>query len=151
MMDTVRPFALNALLRALCSALLSLLTMFSAACSNESVSGNATVERYRYRSDQRTPFVAVLSGVLTVSRTTSDRFDGSLDVLQTNPNGQVERRAGIVRGRLTAGAMDFDVMLDSDVYRHVGRSLADTVAGNWLDVSAVGNLASGTFRLERTP
>ncbi len=128
----------------------SIMASISAAC-NDTLVGNAATERYRYSSEQRTPFVALVSGVLTVTQKTGERFDGTLDVLQTNPDGQVERRAGIVRGRVTAGTMDFDVMLEGDIYRHVGRSQADTVAGNWLDVSAVGNVATGTFRLERTP
>ena len=130
--------------------LVSIVATLSTAC-NDTLVGNAAAERYRYSSEQRTPFVALVSGVLTVTQKTGERFDGTLDVLQTNPHGQVERRAGIVRGRVTAGTMDFDVMLEGDIYRHVGRLQADTVAGNWLDVSAVGNVATGTVRLARTP
>jgi len=128
-----------------------LLVTAGTACSSETLASAGTSERYRYTAEQRSPFVAAQSGVLTVTQQAGDRFDGSLDVLQTNPNGQLERRAGIVRGRWTGGTMDFDVMLGGDVVRHVGRSIADTVAGSWLDISAVGNAASGTFRLERAP
>ena len=129
----------------------AVIALLSASCGGDSVSGTARAERYRYASEQRTPVVAFATGVFTVTQRIGERFDGTLDVLQTDPNGRVERRAGIVRGRLSAGTMDFDVMLDGDVYRHVGRALSDTVSGNWLDVSAVGNVATGTFRLERSP
>ncbi len=128
-----------------------LLATTGAACTNETPAGVGASQRYRYNAEQRSPFVASQSGVLTITPQAGDRFDGTLDVVQTNPNGQLERRAGIVRGRWNAGTMDFDVMLDGDVYRHVGRSQSDTVAGSWLDVSAVGNAATGTFRLERAP
>lgn len=128
-----------------------LLAITGSACTNDGPTGGGPSERYRYTAEQRAPFVAAQLGVLTVTPQAGDRFDGTLDVVQTNPNGQLERRAGLVRGRWNAGTMDFDVMLDGDVYRHVGRSRSDTVAGSWLDVSAVGNAASGTFRLERAP
>jgi hypothetical protein len=133
------------------AVLAALMVTYGSACTNDISAGTGAPERYRYNAEQRSPFAAVQSGVLTVTQQAGDRFDGTLDVLQTNPNGQLERRAGIVRGRWNAGTMDFDVMLEGDVYRHVGRSLADTVAGSWIDVSAVGNAASGTFRLERAP
>ncbi len=137
--------------RAVSAVIVMMMAITGNACTNDVLASGGPSERYRYTAEQRAPFVATQSGILTVTPQAGDRFDGTLDVVQTNPNGQLERRAGLVRGRWNAGTMDFDVMLDGDVYRHVGRSRSDTVAGSWLDVSAVGNAASGTFRLERAP
>jgi hypothetical protein len=121
------------------------------ACANRSISGIPASERYQYTADQRTPYAARVSGTLVITTVNGDHFDGTLDVLQTNADGLVDRHTGIVHGQLTAGAMDFDALLEGDVYRHVGKSVADTVSGSWLDASALGAVASGTFRLERVP
>jgi hypothetical protein len=90
-------------------------------------------------------------GTLVLSQDSTVRFSGTLDANETDDRGQLRRVLAIVSGRtIDASLVDFDVVVDPTVTRrHTGSARGDSLTGNWIDVSAGGIAASGTFRAHR--
>jgi hypothetical protein len=64
----------------------------------------------------------------------------------------VERLAGLARGRRDSLAIEFEVVVDGAVLRHIGRLEGSRRVGTWVDDAAVGGaLVTGAFTLERLP
>jgi len=90
-------------------------------------------------------------GTLVLSQDSTVRFSGTLDANETDDRGQLRRVLAIVSGRtIDASLVDFDVVVDPTVTRrHTGSARGDSLTGNWIEVSAGGIAASGTFRAHR--
>ena len=91
------------------------------------------------------------NGTLVLSQDSTVRFSGTLDANETDDRGQLRRVLSIVSGRtIDASLVDFDVVVDPTVTRrHTGSARGDSLTGNWIEVSAGGIAASGTFRAHR--
>jgi hypothetical protein len=87
---------------------------------------------------------------LTISRESGTSFQGRLDLVGVNSQTQQQRLlSGVISGSESGtDVIDFDADLESTPRRHVGQIVADTITGTWIS-SADGNMASGTFRVER--
>lgn len=122
------------------------------ACAAPTLAPEIATERWQYLGEQRLPALEQLEGTLTISRGDAMRFEGSLDLQRTDANGRLQRQTGLVRGRRTATSIDFDVMLEGVMMRHVGRSQDGRHSGTWVDDSGIGgSLVSGAFTLVRVP
>jgi len=90
-------------------------------------------------------------GTLVLSQDSTVRFSGTLDANETDDRGQLRRVLAIVSGRtIDASLVDFDVVVNPTVTRrHTGSARGDSLTGNWIEVSAGGIAASGTFRAHR--
>ncbi len=119
------------------------------ACSGSTSVGPppvALLGTWRYAAVQVAPAASSISGVLIVSTQAGSTFDGSLDAIETRPDGSSRRLLGSVHGRaLDASTLDFDIVIDV-TRRHVAVIQADTAAGNWLAGNVAGSEA-GTFRM----
>jgi hypothetical protein len=133
--------------------ILSVLLMLTAtACVSASLEPTSGAEQWRYEGEQRLPAALRLEGGLQLTRVGSDRFEGMLDVRRTDPVGQVQRVAGLVIGRRSVDAMEFEATLDGSVVRHIGRVSGDSIVGTWFDDSGLGaSFTSGSFVLVRAP
>jgi hypothetical protein len=104
---------------------------------------------WHYTAIQNDPVPESIDGTLTVSQSGST-FDGRLDVEVVSPQtGAVRLASGTVAGTWSRGVIDFDASLTTTPRRHVGDIRADTIQGTWIEASASGVNASGTFRAER--
>lgn len=139
--------------RALHTGVLLAAALLGAACATPTLGPDSdTADTWHYRGEQRLPAVLQLEGALAITREDATRFEGTIDLRRTDAAGRVERLAGLVRGRRSATAIEFEVALDGGVMRHVGRLEGARHVGTWLDDGAVGGaLVSGSFELERTP
>jgi hypothetical protein len=90
-------------------------------------------------------------GTLVLSQDSTVRFSGTLDANETDDRGQLHRVLAVVSGRtIDASLVDFDVVVDPTVTRrHTGSTRGDSLTGNWVEMSAGGIAASGTFRAHR--
>lgn len=91
------------------------------------------------------------AGTLVLSQDSTVRFSGTLDADETDDRGQLHRVLAVVSGRtIDASLVDFDVVVDPTVTRrHTGSARGDSLTGSWVEVSAGGIAASGTFRAHR--
>lgn len=106
---------------------------------------------WEYTADQSTPDRIRIAGDVAITFQSGLRFDGAVDVVETDASGQGERRTGLLSGRFRDSLhVDFDVRLDVEVRRHVGRIGGDSLAGEWTQVSGT-SVARGTFLMRRIP
>lgn len=104
---------------------------------------------WRYTADQGTPDRTHTEGDIALTFQSGLRFDGAVDVVETYATGQGERRTGLLSGRFRDSVnVDFDIRLDAEVRRHVGRIAGDSIAGDWAQVSGT-SVARGTFLMLR--
>jgi hypothetical protein len=104
---------------------------------------------WHYTAIQNDPVRETIDGTLTLSRSGAT-FEGRLDVEVVSPQtGAVRLASGSVAGTSSSGVVDFDASLSTTPRRHVGDIRADTIQGTWIEASAGGVNASGTFRAER--
>jgi hypothetical protein len=130
--------------------LLSLSLLAASACVNASLEPTASTEQWRYEGEQRLPAALRLEGGLQLTPVSSARFEGLLDVRRTDPVGQVQRVAGLVIGRRSPDAMEFEATLDGSVVRHIGRVSGDSISGTWFNDSGLdASFTSGAFVLVR--
>lgn len=122
------------------------------ACGSATDSGPPPVElrgRWTYAALQTAPSGATVSGELVVSGQAGKSLTGSIDVTE-NAEGHLRRLTGPVSGRaLDSATVDFDAFVDGADRRHVGTVRADTITGEWAELSGGVPGASGTFRLQR--
>jgi hypothetical protein len=123
----------------------SCLSSTAAQPSISNLSGSWT-----YTGTQTSPVRENLTGTLRISSESGPSFQGTLDVVGTNPQTQTNRVMGGSVSGSTQGSdvVDFDANLET-TRRHVGQIVADTVTGTWVDSAPGGTMASGTFRLEK--
>lgn len=132
--------------------LVGVLSALTVACGAPSLAPDIATEAWQYQGEQRLPERVQLDGLLTVSRGDATRFEGTLELRRTDANGRVQRLAGLVRGRRTTASIEFDVVLEGGVMRHVGRAEQGQHAGTWVDEGGLGgSLVSGAFTLVRVP
>ncbi len=90
---------------------------------------------------------ATLEGQLTISAQDGDLIAGTAGWDERDAVGVVRPAAGPISGRVIGDSdVDFDVTIGGVTRRHVGRLLADTMSGNWVQVS---DGRSGSFRAVR--
>ncbi len=129
---------------------LSLWLLAASACVNASLEPHASTEQWRYAGEQRLPVALRLEGGLQLTPVSSARFEGLLDLRRTDPVGQVQRVAGLVIGRRSNDAMEFEATLDGSVVRHIGRVSGDSISGTWFNDSGLdASFTSGAFVLVR--
>jgi hypothetical protein len=106
---------------------------------------------WSYSGIQTGPVRQDLSGTLTISSESGTSFQGSLELLETNPQtGGTRALSGLVSGTENSSqVVDFDANVESTPRRHVGQIVADTITGTWIGSSPNGTMSSGTFRMER--
>lgn len=106
---------------------------------------------WRYLAEQRNPDNGRAEGSVQFTFQSGLRFDGSVDVVETDAIGQGERRTGLLSGRFRDSlTVDFDVRLDAETRRHVGHVKGDSITGEWLPLNGLLN-GGGTFRMARQP
>jgi hypothetical protein len=106
---------------------------------------------WNYTGVQTAPSHETLTGKLTISRESGMSFQGTLFLVSVDGQG-IQRPPinGVVSGSESGvDIIDFDANLEATPRRHVGRIVADTIAGNWIGASPDGTNSSGTFRVER--
>ena len=104
---------------------------------------------WRYSADQQTPDRTRIEGEIQFTFQSGLRFDGAVDVIETDFLGQGERRTGILSGRFRDSLnVDFDLRLEAEVRRHVGRVRGDSIVGDWVQASGTSN-SRGSFRMLR--
>lgn len=129
----------------------ALATLLS-ACMVPSTAPEIVEEQWQYAGSHRVPNTMQLDGLLSITRRSGERFEGSLDLRRTDPLGRVERVTGLVSGRSAATTLDFEATLDGAVIRHIGRVRGDSITGTWLDDDGAGAVVvSGAFTLVRAP
>jgi hypothetical protein len=103
---------------------------------------------WNYTGLQTGPVPETLTGTLTILRESGTSFQGNLVLTGVNGQTGIPRSlSGSVSGSESGtDVIDFDANLESTPRRHVGRIVADTITGNWIDVTT---MSSGTFRVER--
>lgn len=106
---------------------------------------------WSYAGVQTGPVRETLTGTLTISRESAASFQGRLDVVGVNEQtGQSRVLGGLVSGSASGvDVIDFDANLEASPRRHVGNIAGDVITGTWVGSSSDGNMASGTFRIER--
>jgi hypothetical protein len=104
---------------------------------------------WHYTGEQTLPVREVLDGTLTIKRESGTSFQGEVNLVGLNSQTQQQRPLnGLVSGsEIGTDVIDFDADLETNLRRHVGQIVADTITGTW--ISSNGTMASGTFRLER--
>jgi hypothetical protein len=122
------------------------------ACSNPTDEGPARfplARDWQYSAEQRAPGFLRVNGSVRISSQSGTRFDGSVDVVELDDTGVADRRVGLLGGRFQDSVtVDFDIRLESEIRRHVGRVSADTISGEWALTSG-GSASGGTFRMVR--
>jgi hypothetical protein len=103
---------------------------------------------WNYTGLQTGPVPETLTGTLTILRESGTSFQGNLVLTGVNGQTGIPRSlSGSVSGSESGtDVIDFDANLESTPRRHVGRIVADTITGTWIDVTT---MSSGTFRVER--
>lgn len=134
--------------------LLALTLIGLAGCLQPTDTGISSVSlagRWQYSAVQTGASGATANGTLVIGEQSGASFQGSLEVTSTSAEtGEVRSIAGTVSGSAPAvGAVDFDVFLEQQPRRHVGRLAGETITGTWLRLSADGVSASGTFSAHR--
>ena len=131
---------------------LLLLVLFFAACDSPTDGGIAPVNvegRWTYQAAQITPLIN-MSGVLEIDEQAGRSFNGTATFTEVDGQGGQQARAGLVNGRLLGDdVLDFDIYVDGQIRRHVGRLAADSVTGTW-SVTGAG-AQSGSFNARRLP
>ncbi|HKS06298.1 MAG TPA: hypothetical protein VJR92_08310 [Gemmatimonadaceae bacterium] len=121
------------------------LVAFSSACIDVTDGGAAAVNMsgaWEYTATQTSPS-ADLTGVLTVSSQDGELLGGSVSWEERTGPGTTRLLSGAVSGRLIGtDDVDFDVLLSEGTRRHVGRLVADTIRGTWVQI---GSGTSGEF------
>lgn len=92
-----------------------------------------------------------IQGGMVVRSGVGTGFTGAYDVIETGAQGGQRRLSGPMSGRIIGtSSVEFDVTNGGSTRRHVATKNADTLRGNWFDLSSGGTIeASGTFRAVR--
>jgi hypothetical protein len=143
------PHRARAVSRHLRAALL-LLPLVGAACLGTTEPGTGARDlrgAWRYTADQVAPTLQ-LSGDLVIETQRGGEMAGRLAWEERDGSGAVTVTGGALTGLMLGTAdVDFDVLLAGGARRHVGRLVADTMTGSWVE-PARGR--SGSFRAVRT-
>ena len=104
-----------------------------AAC--DSPTGEATGIDMRgtwdYFADQTAPALDI-EGVLTITEQNGTFFTGTAALTEIDVQGTRRTRAGAISGSFIGNAVvDFDIHIDAQSRRHVGRITADSTNGTW--------------------
>lgn len=101
---------------------------------------------WEYAGSQAAP-ATTLEGEIVVASQGAGLFTGTASWEERDGLGGLVSNGGPVMGRvITDSDVDFDVTIGGAVRRHVGRLLADTVTGTWVQASTG---RSGSFRAVR--
>ncbi|HUF26635.1 MAG TPA: hypothetical protein VMM18_06610 [Gemmatimonadaceae bacterium] len=121
-----------------------------AACASGTEPGPPPVPlvgEWSYEGTQTSPHSATLDGTLEVDRQSGQRFEGSLDVIESAAGGG-RRLTGLLSGlAFDAQTVDFDVTIDGIARRHVAEVRGDSLVGTWAEVSVGGG--TGAFHAVR--
>lgn len=131
--------------------LIAIVITLLSACTTQSTAPLAVAEEWQYVGSQRVPNTLQLDGLLTITRRSGERVEGSLNLRRTDAAGQVEQVTGLVSGRRTSTTLEFEANLEGAVVRHIGRVRGDTISGTWLDDDGGAAVVSGAFVLMRAP
>lgn len=97
---------------------------------------------WSYTATQTSPTTASVSGVLRITSQCARQIGGTLDVTQTDAQGNTQRLTGAVSGMLVdTTLLDFDAFLGATPRRHDGAVRSDSMRGTWFEVTG----ASGSF------
>jgi hypothetical protein len=129
--------------------------VIAAGCTGDSAgpSGVAPVAgSWQFAGQQTGSATIAIAGALVLVSQTTTTYTGTIDVVQSAPGVGSVRLAGPVSGRMvSASSVDFSSTVAGAQRQHVGTLVADTMAGTWVEISALGGISgSGTFRAVRT-
>lgn len=120
----------------------------AAACSSATDAGTTSrsvVGQWGYSATQSTPVTATLTGTLSVTQQTGHDFQGTLDVIQQDGQGNMTHLAGIVSGQvLDSASLVFTAFLDLVGRQHLATIARDSVHGTWVEQES-GFVNSGSF------
>lgn len=127
---------------------LALCAMLAACTVPGEPAGDGAVVRgeWSFTGTQAAPS-ATLTGSLTIQSQQGDLITGTAGWDERDGFGAVRAAGGPVSGRVIGqDDVDFDIQVDGVMRRHVGRLVADTMEGNWVQFS---DGRSGSFRAVR--
>lgn len=120
-----------------------------AGCSlpGEPAAGSTVVRgQWAFTGTQAAP-QATMTGYLTIRSQSGDLISGTAGWDERDGFGVVRSAGGSVSGRVIGEQdVDFDILLEGVVRRHVGRIRADTIDGSWVQFS---DGRTGSFRAVR--
>ena len=98
---------------------------------------------WEYLADQTAPALEI-EGVLNITEQSGTFFTGTATLTEIDVQGTRRTRAGAVSGSFIGGSViDFDIHLDLQSRRHVGRITPDSTNGTW---SVASSPINGDFR-----
>jgi len=137
--------------RALRSAAILIALIAAAACGSTGTdAGNAAAiaGSWHYVGTQTSGDRIGYDGTLTITQPDGAGFTGNFDFISSTPQGARVEVNGIITGRASNGAIDFDLQLTNDTRRHVGNVTADSIKGTWAnaDLSSIGSFTMARIR-----
>ena len=106
---------------------------------------------WHYLAAQDTPAHTSIEGTLSVTGQSCKNFEGTIDVIEIDAQGQSRRLAGVVSGRaVESSSIQFDAVLGTSTRQHIATIAGDSIAGTWLEFSGGGTAATGSFHAGRT-
>lgn len=131
---------------------MTLLMLALGACTSSTDQGPPPVVltgTWGYAGTQVVPS-AQLAGTLVVSSQAGHTFTGSFAATESGPGIPTNALSGTVQGRaLDSVTLDFSVVVNGVVRRHVGLVHGDSLTGNWAVEIDPATSAAGTFRMRR--
>jgi hypothetical protein len=120
------------------------------ACDSPSDDGGARINvegEWIYHATQTTPALH-MAGQFHISDQDGASFSGTATFTETDVQGTQFDRNGALSGRIVGSdVVDMDIYLDTEVRRHVGRIVVDSIGGTW---SVTGSATlSGAFTARR--
>jgi len=120
-----------------------------AACQSPTAGDPAAVSlmgQWTYAATQTSPVVATLTGALTISQQSGPDFQGSLDAIQQDAQGNLTHVSGIVSGQvLDTAAVEFSLFVGLEGRQHLGALMGDSVRGAWVAQTSGEVTSSGSF------
>ena len=105
-----------------------------AACDSPTSDAGTHIDMrgsWEYLADQEQPALEI-EGVLTITEQSGTFFTGTANVTETDVQGTRRTRAGAISGSfIRADVIDFDIHIEAQSRRHVGRVAVDSTSGIW--------------------
>jgi hypothetical protein len=107
---------------------------------------------WAYDGSQATPVAAVARGSFEVRSQNGRGFTGVFSLIETEAGGVPSPLQGLVDGRIVDSAsLDMQLRLSDASRRHLGTLRGDTLRGTWVETTAGGLAATGSFTAVRQP
>lgn len=102
---------------------------------------------WTFAGTQVSPAVEI-TGELRIERQDGATLSGELETRERAVDGTIRNRVGSLSGRILENTVDFDVFVDAQPRRHVGRVRGDSITGTWAQTTGGGPI-TGAFTAQR--